>query len=200
MNHNIFTLLLACSLASSAHAQKFISIDNPPYPAAELLPGVEGVTKVQLTVTAEGKPEAATVAESSGFPPLDKAALAAVATAKFAPKLGANGQPVASKAIMPISFQASPSPVDRPCVGLSNELTEFKRFNPDAPVTDFKTAAVLRGALITGLFSMANPTSSMTGRIKGVGAVWDDIVAQCAAQPQANIEGVMKASVKKFNF
>jgi TonB family protein len=151
-------------------------------------------------VSAEGNVEGATVALSSRFPPLDQAALAAASTAKFTPRTNEAGTPVAGKVKVPFSFKMAPSPVDRPCVEFTNELTEFARFNPGSDPIDMKSVAVIHGALKSGIFSFNNKGTSSMGRLKNLKTVWGEIVAQCTAEPQGNVLAVIRSSVKKLDY
>ena len=76
------------------------------YPAALLEQGIEGTVVLRLFVDTTGAivPESTQVAESSGYPALDSAALAATPKLKFSPGLR-NGQPVAAPFLQPIHFR-----------------------------------------------------------------------------------------------
>lgn len=199
MNHAGLALVLALAVAPAAHAQKLLTIGNATYPADQLLPGIEAKVMVAITVSAAGTPEGASVSESSGFPPLDKAAQDVAMTARFAPATDKEGRPVAVKAILPVSFAASSSPLHRPCSGLTNEIAEFKRFNPALAPDDLKSVAVINGALVSGLFSQ-NAAGSMVDRIKNLKAVSDEIYKQCAAEPKSIILDVIRGAVKTMKY
>jgi protein TonB len=76
------------------------------FPSALLSQGVEGIVVLHLFVDANGAavPESTRVAESSGYPPLDSAALAAVPQIHYAPAVHA-GTPVATAFLQPIQFR-----------------------------------------------------------------------------------------------
>lgn len=90
--------------------------DDPPvavnpvspveYPAALYARGIEGKVVLRLFVSEAGQinPESTTVAESSGYPALDSAALAAVPHFRFAPALR-NGTAVAASFLQPVHFR-----------------------------------------------------------------------------------------------
>jgi TonB family protein len=67
---------------------------------------VEGVVVLRLYVTADGKvvPESTRIAEASGYPELDSAALTGVELMRFAPARR-NGQPVGSAFLQPVHFR-----------------------------------------------------------------------------------------------
>ncbi len=90
--------------------------DDPPvaldantpavYPAALLRAGIEGTVLVRLFVDATGRiePDSIRIAESSGYPALDSAALAAAPKLHFAPALH-QGAPVATPFLQPFHFR-----------------------------------------------------------------------------------------------
>lgn len=76
------------------------------YPPALFARGIEGKVILRLHVDSAGhvNPESTRVAESSGYPALDSAALAAVPRFQFAPALR-NGSPVAATFMQPVHFR-----------------------------------------------------------------------------------------------
>ncbi len=76
------------------------------YPPALLAQGVQGTVLLRLYVDAKGVvvPDSTRVAESSGNPGLDSAALASAPALRFAPALR-DGAPVASAFLQPIRFR-----------------------------------------------------------------------------------------------
>ena len=73
------------------------------YPPALIARGIEGKVILRLHIDEAGHvaPESTKVAESSGYPALDSAALAAVPRFQFAPALR-NGSPVAATFMQPV--------------------------------------------------------------------------------------------------
>lgn len=76
------------------------------YPPALFARGIEGKVILRLHVDTAGTivPESTKVAESSGYPALDSAALAAVPRFQFAPALR-GGLPVATTFLQPVHFR-----------------------------------------------------------------------------------------------
>jgi TonB family protein len=76
------------------------------YPPALFARGIEGKVILRLHVDELGRvaSESTKVAESSGYPALDSAALAAVPRFRFAPALR-NGTPVAETFMQPVHFR-----------------------------------------------------------------------------------------------
>lgn len=81
---------------------------EPPveYPQALYIQGVEGKVVLRLHVDSTGTvdPDSTKIAESSGYPALDSAALAAVPRLKYSPALR-NGVPAALTFTQPIIFK-----------------------------------------------------------------------------------------------
>ena len=90
--------------------------DDPPvalyantplvYPTALLRAGIEGTVLVRMYVDEHGKPltDSTRIAESSGYPALDSAALAAAPRLRFAPARH-DGNPVATPFLQPFQFR-----------------------------------------------------------------------------------------------
>jgi periplasmic protein TonB len=92
------------------------SADQPPvatnarspveYPPALLDQGIEGQVLLRLYVDASGRltPDSTRVAESSGYPALDSAAVAGAPRLQFSPALR-RGRPVAAAFLQPVQFR-----------------------------------------------------------------------------------------------
>jgi protein TonB len=79
--------------------------DRPPaYPEIARRRGQQGLVLLRVNVSAVGMAVAVAVAESSGYPSLDSAALSAVQQWQFVPALR-GGVPVAAVAEVPIRFR-----------------------------------------------------------------------------------------------
>jgi len=76
------------------------------YPPALYREGVEGTVVLRLFIDETGRivPDSTVVAEGSGYPPLDSAALAGVAELQYAPARR-NGVAVATTFLQPVQFQ-----------------------------------------------------------------------------------------------
>jgi TonB family protein len=77
------------------------------YPAALLQQGIEGKVLLRLYVDSAGVliPDSTRIAESSGYPALDSAALAAAPQLRFSPAL-LQGRPVAAPFLQPVQFRS----------------------------------------------------------------------------------------------
>lgn len=77
------------------------------YPAALARERIEGTVLVRLHIDSTGRqmPDSIGIAESSGYPALDSAAVAGASGLRFAPALR-RGQPIAATFIQPIQFRA----------------------------------------------------------------------------------------------
>jgi TonB family protein len=76
------------------------------YPPALLEQGIEGQVLLRLYVDSAGHvvPDSTRIAESSGYPALDSAALVASPELRFSPALD-QGRPVAAPFIQPVQFR-----------------------------------------------------------------------------------------------
>ena len=77
------------------------------YPPALLQQGIEGKVLLRLYVDSAGVliPDSTRIAESSGYPALDSAALAAAPQLRFSPAL-LQGRPVAAPFLQPVQFRS----------------------------------------------------------------------------------------------
>jgi TonB family protein len=77
------------------------------YPPALLEQGIEGRVLLQLYVDSAGvvNPDSTRIAESSGYPALDSAALAGAPELRFSPAL-LQGRPVAAPFLQPVQFRS----------------------------------------------------------------------------------------------
>jgi alanyl-tRNA synthetase len=93
---------------SSAESPPVPLNPNSPveYPAALQAQGIEGTVLLRLYVDTSGavRPDSIHVAESSGYPALDSAAIAGARRLRYAPALR-SGQPVATLFMQPIQFR-----------------------------------------------------------------------------------------------
>ena len=125
--------LLACGgnddgtmrLADQAASAPVIPAEEPPvavnpvspvrYPPALLAQGIEGRVLLRLYVDAAGTvvPDSTRVAESSGYPALDSAALEGSPELRFSPALH-QGHPVAAPFLQPVQFRTPRSGVATP--------------------------------------------------------------------------------------
>ena len=76
----------------------------PAYPEIAQQRGEQGRVLLRVSVSADGAPLEVDVAQTSGFPSLDSAALSAVRQWRFVPATQA-GRPVAATAEVPVRFQ-----------------------------------------------------------------------------------------------
>jgi protein TonB len=76
------------------------------YPLALLNEGIGGRVLLRLYVDSAGRliPDSTRIAESSGYPALDSAALSGAAALRFSPALR-NGRPIAAPFLQPVHFR-----------------------------------------------------------------------------------------------
>lgn len=80
-----------------------LQMPAPRYPRSALRLGLGGTVRIKVWVAADGSVERMDISQGSGNRDLDRAALEAVRRWRFRPATR-NGQPVASEAVVPISF------------------------------------------------------------------------------------------------
>ncbi len=82
------------------------SVSPVRYPPALLSQGIEGRVLLRLFVDSAGNviPDSIRVAESSGYPALDSAALAGAPELRFSPAL-LRGRPIAAPFLQPVQFR-----------------------------------------------------------------------------------------------
>ncbi len=95
--------------AADKRDQSPVAINPEPpveYPAALFEEGIEGKVLLRLHTDEEGNVDrdSISIAESSGYPALDSAALIAAPQLRFAPALH-NGAPVAATFLQPVHFR-----------------------------------------------------------------------------------------------
>jgi periplasmic protein TonB len=76
------------------------------YPPALLEQGIEGRVLLRLVIDAQGQVmrDSSRIAESSGYPALDSAALAGAPELRFSPALR-NGRPISAPFLQPVQFR-----------------------------------------------------------------------------------------------
>jgi TonB family protein len=122
----VFYALVGCGrpddgtvrLVDQPGAAPVIPAEEPPvainpvspvrYPPALLAQGIEGRVLLRLYVDSAGNviPDSTRIAESSGYPALDSAALVGAPELRFAPALH-QGQAVAAPFLQPVQFRSS---------------------------------------------------------------------------------------------
>lgn len=85
------------------------------YPPALLAQGIEGRVLLRLYVDSAGNvvPDSTRIAESSGYPALDSAALVGSPELRFSPAL-LQGRPVAAQFLQPVQFRSPRSGISAP--------------------------------------------------------------------------------------
>jgi TonB family protein len=129
----ILVALLACGrkddgtirLADHSAPRPAIPAEEPPvainpvspvrYPPALLAQGIEGRVLLRLYVDSAGTvmPESTRIAESSGYPALDSAALVGSPELRFSPALH-QGRPIAAPFLQPVQFRSPRSGASTP--------------------------------------------------------------------------------------
>jgi protein TonB len=124
MNKNLALFLVSAALLSGcasrstprpdradtapAHTDS-VAVDRqaPVYSMESRRAGEQGLVKLQVLVSAEGKPVKAFLLRSSGYPRLDESAKAAVLKWRFTPAQ-VKGKPVEEWVLVPVQFVLKP--------------------------------------------------------------------------------------------
>ncbi len=194
-----FLIALSAAAAScfaennSAKKPELISIDDAKYPTEDLLPGIEVTANFLVIISTTGTIDKVSTISSSGFPPLDNAAITAIKTAKFTPALDKDGNPISVKIQMPYqAFQVSPSPVDRLCSGLNNEIKEYVRFNPTRDYQELNNLNVIRGLLM--LKGIKSGSAFSKNELEKVSSQMNKIIKTCEVNPTFTILNAINAA------
>ncbi|WP_025323815.1 TonB family protein [Deferrisoma camini] len=86
----------------------YAAITPPPYPRLARRRGWQGVVRLRVRVSPDGRVLDASVEQSSGYRVLDRAALEAVRGWRFRPAVR-GGEPVASEVVVPVRFSLNRS-------------------------------------------------------------------------------------------
>ena len=81
-----------------------LSTPQPVYPEVLRSQGITGVVVVRFVVTADGSVQDATAEQSSGYPEMDQAAIAAIYNTPFSPAQNEEGEPVSAYTWIPVRF------------------------------------------------------------------------------------------------
>lgn len=87
----------------TSDAPQLIAVADAPYPAMAERLGLEGTAELRMLVGADGRPSNVEVVRSSGHRALDVAAVRRAEDFRYRPAR-ANGEVVASYAVMPMKF------------------------------------------------------------------------------------------------
>jgi TonB family protein len=200
MKQQSIAVLAAAFVSCAASAQTLISMPELVEPTG--LYGAEyGVTQLAVSVSADGKIMDMKIQESSGLPPLDKKALAAMSAAKFSPKKGADGQPVAGTVVLPVQFGKPPGKTDeRLCRSWSGELRAFAAYSPQRSLDELKSVAEIKSLLLKGQFSKGNPRSNLKDRTARLPEVFDRIVTYCRNERTGTVGEIVAFVVEDFKY
>ena len=122
-------LTVGCDIGAEIERPRPLFGESPvEYPAEMWDRDVEGSTLVRVLVSESGGVDSVVVAESSGYPSLDSAAVAGARSMRFAPA-HRGGEPLRVWARVPIHFRKD---ADRPVASPTNERGTDTVVDPDA--------------------------------------------------------------------
>ena len=132
-------LLLACGsqpatpLAAAEVMPRVESLAQPTYPESARKAGIEGMAIVDVTISTDGTVLGCSLATSSGNELLDKAAIGAAQSSKFAPGTK-DGKAVVMKIKVPFRFRLADKQSSRP--GAHNVPGVAGRYEPVMPAME----------------------------------------------------------------
>jgi TonB family protein len=114
---SVAALLVAAAVPAAEQTQPAVAVDlyqgprgidlrAPPYPESERKNGADGWVIVEMMIDPEGKPYELSVADSTGNPVFEKAALEKMAKSRFQPAT-MNGTPIHAGTHVKVQFQLS---------------------------------------------------------------------------------------------
>ena len=122
-------LTAGCDIGAEIERPRPLFGESPvEYPADMWDRDVEGSTLVRVLVSEGGGVDSAVVAESSGYPSLDSAAVTGARAMRFAPALK-GGEPLRVWTRVPVHFRKD---ADKPLAGPANEGETDTVVDPDA--------------------------------------------------------------------
>jgi TonB family protein len=171
---------------------------GPEYPAAERRAGTQGSVTLEVVVRKDGTTGDVAVAQSSGSPGLDSAAIAAARTWRFEPALGEDGQPVDLKVRRALQFklegEAFENPMTKRCSAITAEVAAYLQANPGQPARRAPVFSTTAGLLLVA--GIDRPAKDLAQWYRTLPAVFDDVLKQCAEKPDATMQDVLPAALK----
>lgn len=177
---------------------RIIEGKGPAYPAAERRAAVEGTVTLQVVARKDGSAGEVTVVRSSGSPRLDEAAIAAARTWRFEPALGDDGQPVDWNVIRAIQFklegEAFDNPMTKRCSVITAEVAAYLQANPGQPARRAPVFSTTAGLLLVA--TIDRPAKDLAQWYRTLPAVFDEVLKQCAAKPEATMQDVLPGALE----
>jgi TonB family protein len=216
-------LLLLCSAPVLAQPgptkPRAIEAAPPVYPEAEKAARHEGRVVVQILVLKDGSAGTVQLAQSSGYPALDQAALDAVKQWRFEPGRDESGAARDTEVKLAVSFKLDAEPADpqaaaeaesraagdaarqameatlkQSCAALTAEAAVFLKDDPNRNLREMETFRAT-----TGILFSASANQSMAARLQFVNSltgVYAAVVEQCRKTPAAVYENVLAEALK----
>lgn len=171
---------------------------GPEYPAAERRAGTQGSVTLEVVVRKDGTTGDVAVAQSSGSPGLDGAAIAAARSWRFEPALGDDGQPVDLKVRRTLQFklegEAFDNPMTKRCSAITAEVAAYLQANPGQPARRAPVFSTTAGLLLVA--TIDRPAKDLAQWYRTLPAVFDEVLKQCAENPEATMQDVLPGALQ----
>lgn len=191
-----------------AKPAKLLKSVPPRYPPEAQKAGHEGRVVLKVQVLKEGAVGQLEVATSSGHLALDEAALAAARQWQFAPATDEAGAAIDSSVQVPLSFKLDgggnggdpkseiQALFKQPCAKVNDEVAAYRAATPDQPLRNMQTFKMTGGVLVISMLGGKNADAWLKLN-KRLPAIFDQVVIDCAARPEADYEEVLAEAMKK---
>lgn len=194
--------------ASAAKPVKLLKSVPPEYPAEAKKAGQQGRVLLKIQVLKNGAIGQLEVATSSGHSTLDEAALAAARQWQFTAATDEAGAAIDSTVQVPLTFQLDEGGgggdpkaeiqalFKQPCAKVNAEVAAYRAATPDQPLRNMHTFKMTGGILLLSVIGGKNPDAWLKLN-KQMPAIYDQVVIDCAAKPEAVYEDVLAEAMKK---
>ena len=197
----------APAASNLAKPAKLLKSVPPAYPSAEQKAGHQGRVVLKIRVLKDGALGPVEIATSSSYPALDEAALAAARQWQFAPASNEAGEAIESTVQVPLSFQLEgggggdpkaeiQALFKQPCAKINEEVAAYRAATPDQPLRNMQTFKMTGGVLVIATMGGKSPDAWLQLN-KRLPVIFDQVVIDCAAKPEAIYEDVLAEAMKK---
>jgi len=194
--------------AQPAKPAKLLNSLPPSYPPEAQKAGQEGRVVLKVQVLSDGAVGRVEVVTSAGHPALDEAALAAARQWQFAPARDESDAAIESSVQVPLTFKLDgdggagdvkaeiQALFKQPCAKVNDEVAAYRAATPGQPLRDMHTFKMTGGILVISMLGGKNADAWFKLN-KQLPAIFDQVVIDCAARPEAVYEEVLAGAMKK---
>jgi len=182
---------------AAATPPKAIETPAPQYPKEEEAAGHGGRVALKFKVTQTGTVESVEVVQSTGYPKLDEAALAAGRNWRFEPAKDDAGMPVAGEKTLALSFKVQGgSRIADTCAELTSQVAAFRTQQPEGDLATMDTFAATTGMMF--VTTSSKPMDQRLAIVKGLKEIYPDVAKRCEAKPEAKYMDVLTEAIDAY--